>query len=66
MHLGRGEDVQSRSVSGISPSLDIELLPESAKVLRRVIDNWGVRMWLSPQYWVWEVMMLTAVWAARR
>src|SRR5439155_25307578 len=34
--LGRGEDVQSRSVSGISPSLDIELFPESAKVLRLV------------------------------
>ena len=40
MLLGRGEDVQSRSVSGISPSLDIELFPESAKVLRLVIDNW--------------------------
>src|SRR6266478_2621282 len=40
MLLGCGEDVQSRSVSGISPSLDIELFPESAKVLRLVIDNW--------------------------
>ena len=40
MLLGRGEDVQSRSESGISPSLDIELFPESAKVLRLVIDNW--------------------------
>ena len=40
MLLGRGEDVQSRSESGISPSLDIELFPESAKVLRFVIDNW--------------------------
>src|SRR4029077_17915917 len=40
MLLGRGEDVQSRSVSGTSPSLDIELFPESAKVLRLVIDNW--------------------------
>jgi len=27
MLLGRVEDVQSRSVSGISPSLDIELDP---------------------------------------
>src|SRR6266852_2064376 len=40
MLLGRGDDVQSRSVSGISPSLDIELFPESAKILRLVIDNW--------------------------
>src|SRR5215468_6949987 len=40
MLLGRGEDVQSRSESGISPSLEIELFPESAKVLRLVIDNW--------------------------
>jgi hypothetical protein len=40
MLLGRGEDVQSRSVSGISPSLDIELFPQSAKILRLVIDDW--------------------------
>ena len=39
MLLGRGESVQSRSVSGISPSLDIELFPQSAKVLRLVINN---------------------------
>src|SRR6266849_3035642 len=40
MLLGRGEDVQSRSERGISPSLDIELFPESAQVLGLVIDNW--------------------------
>ena len=40
MLLGRGEDVQSRRVSGISPSLGIELFPQSAKILRLVIDNW--------------------------
>src|SRR5215467_12620933 len=40
MLLGRGKDVQSRSVSGISPSLDIELFPEPSKILRLVIDNW--------------------------
>ena len=40
MLLGRGEDVQSRSVSGISPRLDIELFPQSAKILRLVLDNW--------------------------
>ena len=40
MLLGRGKDVQSRSVSGISPRLDIELFPQSAKILRLVIDNW--------------------------
>jgi len=39
MLLRRGKDVQSRSVGGISPTLDIELFPESAKVLRLVIDN---------------------------
>src|SRR5215471_15547696 len=39
MLLGRGEDVQSRRVSGLSPSLDIELFPQPAKILRVVIDN---------------------------
>src|SRR5215467_12598230 len=36
---GRGKDVQSGSVSGIPPSLDTELFPEPAKILRLVIDN---------------------------
>src|ERR1041385_2608282 len=40
MLLGRGEDVQSRSVSGISSSISTEFFAEPAKILRLVIDNW--------------------------
>ena len=40
MLLGRGEDVQSRSVSGISRSLGIWLFPRWAKIPRLVIANW--------------------------
>jgi len=38
--LGRGEDVQSRSVDNVSSSLGIELFPKAAEILRLVIDNW--------------------------
>src|ERR1700733_13896107 len=40
MLFGRGEDAQSRRVGGISPGLDIELLPQPPDILRLVIDNW--------------------------
>src|SRR5258708_24867216 len=40
MLLGRSEDVQCRSVGGISSSLCIELFPKSAKIRRLVVHNW--------------------------
>ena len=40
MLLGSSQDVQSRSVSGISSSLGIELFPKSANKLRLVVHNW--------------------------
>src|SRR6266852_3709947 len=40
MLLGRSEDVQCRSVGGVSSSLGIELFPKSAKILRLVVHNW--------------------------
>ena len=39
MLLGRSEDVQSRSVGGISSSLGIELFPESANELWFMVHN---------------------------
>jgi hypothetical protein len=40
MLLGCSEDVQCRSVGGISSGLGIELFPKSAKILRLVVHNW--------------------------
>src|SRR5260370_34908909 len=40
MLLGRSEDVQCRSVGGVSSSLGIELFPKSAKILRLAVHNW--------------------------
>src|SRR5882672_393045 len=40
MLLGRSEDVQRRSVGGISSSLGIELFPKSAKIVRLVVHKW--------------------------
>src|SRR5579871_157794 len=39
MLFGRSEDVQSRSVGGIAPSLGIELFSKPANILRLVVDN---------------------------
>jgi hypothetical protein len=40
MLFGRGEDVQSRSVGGLSSTLGIELFPQPADKLRLVVDDW--------------------------
>ena len=39
MLFRRGENAQSRGVGGISSSLDIELFPEPANILRLVVDD---------------------------
>ncbi len=38
MLFRRREDVQSRSVGGVSSSLDIELFAQPANILRLVVD----------------------------